>query len=305
MDPVSYSKASQQEQRIKKIVADPDSVAGLVSVPNLVPTGETITIPAGRTVVHPNLQVDGTLNVQGTMFIPSGGIYSPALINADVVQQGGLNMAVDSTVVHKTGDETIAGVKTFNGTVALPSTTSIGTVTSTEIGYVDGVTSAIQTQLDSKQRMQLMTAQNSTSGTSIDFTGIPSWAKKITVMFSGVSTIGTSHKLIQLGSGSVQTTGYSACGGYLIGTVGATSSDVGFLIWTVAPSGSSFGQLTFSHMGSNLWVCSGSLYANDAQYLLFTSGAIPLSGVLDRLRITTVNGTDTFDAGQINVLYEG
>ena len=39
---------------------------------------------------------------------------------------------------------------TFTGTVVLPSTTSIGTVTSTEIGYVDGVTSAIQTQLDSK-----------------------------------------------------------------------------------------------------------------------------------------------------------
>ena len=39
---------------------------------------------------------------------------------------------------------------TFTGTVVLPSTTSIGNVTSTEIGYVDGVTSAIQTQLDSK-----------------------------------------------------------------------------------------------------------------------------------------------------------
>lgn len=39
---------------------------------------------------------------------------------------------------------------TFTGTVVLPSTTSIGTVTNTEIGYLDGVTSAIQTQLDGK-----------------------------------------------------------------------------------------------------------------------------------------------------------
>jgi microcystin-dependent protein len=37
---------------------------------------------------------------------------------------------------------------TFTGTVVLPSTTSIGTVNSTEISYVDGVTSAIQTQLN-------------------------------------------------------------------------------------------------------------------------------------------------------------
>ena len=39
---------------------------------------------------------------------------------------------------------------TFTGTVTLPANTSIGNVTSTEIGYVDGVTSAIQTQLDTK-----------------------------------------------------------------------------------------------------------------------------------------------------------
>lgn len=39
---------------------------------------------------------------------------------------------------------------TFTGTVVLPSTTSIGNVSSTEIGYVDGVTSAIQTQLNAK-----------------------------------------------------------------------------------------------------------------------------------------------------------
>ena len=41
----------------------------------------------------------------------------------------------------------------------------------------------------------LMTAQNTTSGTSIDFTGIPSWVKRITVMFQGVSTTGSSQVL--------------------------------------------------------------------------------------------------------------
>ena len=76
MDAISYSLADKQAKRIEKFVAEPDSVAGLVSVPNLVPTGETITIPAGRTVVHPNLQVDGTLDVQGTLFVPSGGTYT-------------------------------------------------------------------------------------------------------------------------------------------------------------------------------------------------------------------------------------
>ena len=100
MDPVSYSKASQQEQRIKKIIAEPDSVAGLVSVPNLVPTGETITIPVGRTVVHPNLQVDGTLDVQGTLFIPAGGTYTEEAISVATLEVTGnsyMKVAVGTT----------------------------------------------------------------------------------------------------------------------------------------------------------------------------------------------------------------
>lgn len=113
MDAISYSKAAQQEQRIKKVIAEPDSIAGLVSVPNLVPTGETITIPAGRTVVHPNLQVDGTLDVQGTLFVPAGGSVTQSLVDVTVVKQNGSVVANDSTVVHKTGDETKAGVLTL------------------------------------------------------------------------------------------------------------------------------------------------------------------------------------------------
>ena len=46
----------------------------------------------------------------------------------------------------------------------------------------------------------------STSGTSIDFTGIPSFVKRITVMLNQVSLSGTSNVCIQLGtSGGVDT----------------------------------------------------------------------------------------------------
>lgn len=98
MDAISYSKAAQQEQRIKKFVAEPDSAAGLVSVPNLIPTGETVTIPSGRTVVHPNLQVDGTLVLDGTLFIPSGSGLTSTEIDAAVVKQNGLPVATQAYV---------------------------------------------------------------------------------------------------------------------------------------------------------------------------------------------------------------
>ena len=76
MDAVSFSKAAQQATRISKIINEPDATSGLVTLPSTIAVGETITIPAGRTVVHPNLQVDGTLVIDGTLFIPSGGTYT-------------------------------------------------------------------------------------------------------------------------------------------------------------------------------------------------------------------------------------
>lgn len=94
MDAVSYSLGAKQAVRIKKFVAEPDATSGLVTLPSTIAVGETITIPAGRTVVHPNLQVNGTLNVQGTMFIPSGGTYDEATINS---------AAVNATVLDVTG----------------------------------------------------------------------------------------------------------------------------------------------------------------------------------------------------------
>jgi hypothetical protein len=153
------------------------------------------------------------------------------------------------------------------------------------------------------------TAQASTSGTSIDFTGIPSWVKRITVMLSGVSTNGTSPPQIQIGSGSVTTTGYlganavSASGG--MATVNFTT---GFGIglntsnWTAAQT--VYGAITLSLQTGNTWVASGSVGASNAANIYFTASAITLGGTLDRVRITTVNGTDLFDAGSINILYE-
>ena len=160
-------------------------------------------------------------------------------------------------------------------------------------------------------RMQLMTAQNSTSGTSIDFTGIPSWAKKITVMFSGVSTNGTSVPIVQLGSGTVATSGYTAS------ATGFQTTNL--LVSAVYTSGFPFGAdnvitylmsgtIIFTNMNSNTWVGSLVGSANNVGTggrTMHGGGYVILSGILDRIRITTVNGTDTFDAGTINILVEG
>ena len=148
------------------------------------------------------------------------------------------------------------------------------------------------------------TAVASTSGTSIDFTGIPSWVKRITVMFSGVSTVGAAPRVqVQIGAGSITTTGYWSVaddGG------GATSSTAGFIVNQYGVSNIALsGQMLITTMGSNIWNAGFLGVAGSVSTTVQrAAGTVTLSGTLDRLRITTLNGTDTFDAGSINILYE-
>jgi len=147
------------------------------------------------------------------------------------------------------------------------------------------------------------TAVASTSGTSIDFTSIPSWVKRVTVMFNGVSTSGSSNFLFQLGdSGGVETTGYQSVGSNY---VGATTSTIGFVSHNTSASITSEGFIQFSTLGSNVWVGNGNFASVTAGQVVSMAGSKTLSDTLTQVRITTVNGTDTFDAGSINILYEG
>lgn len=151
------------------------------------------------------------------------------------------------------------------------------------------------------------TAQNSTSGTSIDFTGIPSWAKRVTVMFTGVSTTGSSPLLIRIGAGSIDTTGYLGCGaGVSNGGTSAQNSTAGFIINGGSTGAAEVvnGLVNISLLSANTWCTFGGLGRSDGAQVYYTGGSKTLSGTLDRVRITTVGGTDTFDAGSINIFYE-
>ena len=147
------------------------------------------------------------------------------------------------------------------------------------------------------------TAVASTSGTSIDFTSLPSWIKRITVMFNGISTNGSSNIQIQVGtSGGVVTTGYTSGIGY---RNGEATSTTGFVVGQMVNSGVSFsGVATINSFGSNIWTSGGTMSRNDGWAVLSGGFVSNIGGTLDRIRITTINGTDTFDAGSINILYE-
>jgi hypothetical protein len=147
-----------------------------------------------------------------------------------------------------------------------------------------------------------------TTNTSIDFTGIPSWVKRITVMFAGVSTSGTSSHLIQLGAGSIDNAGYISSSGAMVNapSYACASQTTGFLITGTGGDAAGLygGSATITLLGANTWTLQGCLGSIVNARTIFSAGSKTLSGTLDRVRITTVNGTDTFDAGTINLLLE-
>jgi len=150
------------------------------------------------------------------------------------------------------------------------------------------------------------TAVASTSGTAIDFTGIPSWAKRITMVFKGVSTNGSAVVGFRIGDGAFISTGYVG----VVNRAQTAQTNAGLaystsfaIINATAAGVSQNGTAVLTHMGSNVWNFSAIAAREDNVSIYTCSGTLTLAGVLDRVQLTT-EGSDTFDAGLINIMYE-
>lgn len=148
----------------------------------------------------------------------------------------------------------------------------------------------------------------SASGTSIPFTNIPSWVKRITVLFNGTQTNGSSNYLIQIGTGGSPTTsGYLSTSTRVWTSINVYNSTAGFIYGIDNSSMIMSGASTISNISGNTWIFSGLVAQTNAggtQMTMQSGGTVTLGGTLNYLRLTTVNGTDTFTAGSINILYE-
>ncbi len=153
---------------------------------------------------------------------------------------------------------------------------------------------------------QLQTAKNAT-GTEVDFTGIPSWVNRITVTGSGVSTNGTSNIVVRVGDGAIVATGYLSSVTNLTNSAaisGATSATGAAVTFGNAAANVYRFKCTISRHSGNTWVFDGSGALSNAATTMLFGSEVTLSGALDRLRITTIGGADTFDAGTFNVSWE-
>lgn len=185
------------------------------------------------------------------------------------------------------------------GTVALDA----GDIQSGETCFViyDGTRFQL---LGVRRRIYSAAAQATTSGTSIDFTSIPSWAKRLTLLFNGVSTSGANPVFVQIGdSGGFATTGYLGAGSSLGGAVATSNYTTGFGLFVASASRLQHGSVTLSLADSstNTWVANGVTGCSDAANMQVVAGSKSLSAALDRVRVSTA---DTFDAGSITLVWE-
>lgn len=148
------------------------------------------------------------------------------------------------------------------------------------------------------------TSQASTSGSAIDFTGIPSTARIITVAFQNVSKSGGDQLIVQLGTSSGPTTsGYDSGAGFTGSGSGLYERTDGFVIGGEADTAYEvIGIMHIFNLSGNLWVASHSTY-NGQSWCSVGGGRVTLGDACDRVRIRP-SGSNTFDGGSINIFYE-
>lgn len=194
----------------------------------------------------------------------------------------------------------IVGSKIASNTIGLSNLSATGTPSASNFLRGDNTWQTPLTQ---------GTSVASTSGTSITFTGIPSWVKRITVNISGVSFSGTANLRFRIGPvAGVETSGYiGSTTGFAATTLATVQFTAGF---DVNDGGTAAtvrnGSFVFSLLdaATNTWSMSGTQGQSNTNGASFIGGSKALAGTLSVLSMTTTNGTDTFDAGTINIQYE-
>jgi hypothetical protein len=241
-------------------------ISNLTTVP-----ASVSSFTAGTTGFTPSTATTGAVTLAGTLNVANGGTGATTLTSGSV----------------------IVGAGTSTPTFVAPTTAGNALFTT------DG------TSWSSTAKISRSTAVASTSGTSITFTSIPSWVKRITIMFNGVSTATGDNVIIQIGSTSFTTSGYLGAATFLNTAATSSNNSNGFKLDNLGSSANiRHGMAVLTNISGNIWTFNSVIGDSSSGTTGIGGGSVTASGVIDRVRITTSGGTATFAAGSINILYE-
>jgi len=232
--------------------------------------------------------------------VDSANIVSGTIVNEDISATADIALSKLATGALPTAI-TVASANLVDGTIVNADINDSAAIAGSKLA------DASITPVKLVQPYTLATAQTA-SGTTIDFSSIPSWVKRIKIMFSALSFNGAAHGLVRLGSGSLVTSGYVSGSNFLYGgtSSGNITSTAGCIVYMGSAANTITGTIDVSLLTANTWVASGvHVFDNNRSIQGFTAGKVTLSGALDMLRVMSSNGTDTFDSGDVNISYEG
>lgn len=229
-----------------------------------------------------------------------------SVLSATTAFTRGLLGAPDAATARATLGAASLGANTFTGALTLPGN-AVNALEAVPKQQAETIAaSAATSAVANRMQYSLTPSQATTSGSAIDFTGIPSWAKRLTLMLNGVSTNGSSAVAVQIGDGAIVSAGYAGSAGYTGAASAAGVMVNAFATETATGSGViRHGHCTLTHLGGNVWIFSSVQGRSESNYMHIAGGSKTLAGVLDRIRLTTVSGTDAFDAGSVSLLIEG
>jgi hypothetical protein len=294
----------------------------------------SVIIDGTSGITTPSETNTGTLSVTGVTTLTGG-------LNAALpVLSGGTGVTTKTgtgAVVLGTSPSISGAVMTTMASSVITSGTAVSTATCSFTGVISGTALTASAITGTIAIGQLITGTGVTAGTTIisgsgtawvvsvsqtvastaitvvgiDFTSIPSWVKRITVMFNGISVttggVAGSSIIVQIGySGGLLTTSTYLGATTALGAAATTTAySNGFMIETAPVAARAYqGVMTLVNITGNGWCELHTLGNSDIARCNTGGGFATLAGVLDRIRITTQSGTDTFDAGSVNILYE-
>lgn len=280
--------------------------SGAVNTRN-VPAAISVVVSSGSTLGT----VNGIANRLVVLAIDNAGTVELAVANAVGIGN------IDETGVISTTAEGGAGAADSSSIIY--STTARSNVPYRVVGFVESTQATAGTWATQPSKIQgagglsfqhinqiVNAISVSASGTSTDILNIPDWAKKITISLTGISTNGSSIVQAQLGdSGGIETSGYTGCNSNFVAGVATANLSAGITFDTSwAATYVKHGVIILTNLSDNTWSFIAGIAGSDSNRNSIVSGIKTLTGKLDRIRLTTVGGADTFDGGSFNILIE-